>query len=191
MRFALALGSLMSPGLGQVIAGKRRAGYLWAVGGVLVLVICAVSVWGLLALVGVRIASAIDAARDPHARRPLALDIALVFIGPVLLVLPLRVYVVEAFRAPSSSMYPTLEIGDHVFIDKLARTPARGDVFVFHHPCDPEKDYIKRVVGLAGDHVEVRCNVLYLNGAAVPSKLVERAARELRGDEPDGQLTGG
>jgi signal peptidase I len=106
----------------------------------------------------------------------------------VLIALALRAFVIEAFKIPSSSMYPTLEIGDHIFVNKFIygvripwtrtklfelRGPKRGEVIVFMYPCDPERDYIKRVVALSGDSVEVRCNVVFVNGLAVPSKLVE------------------
>ncbi|MGE5183141.1 MAG: signal peptidase I [Acidobacteriota bacterium] len=105
----------------------------------------------------------------------------------VLIALALRAFVIEAFKIPSSSMYPTLEIGDHIFVNKFiygvripytmtkffeVRGPERSEVIVFIYPCDPDRDYIKRVVALAGDTVEVRCNVVYVNGQAVPNELV-------------------
>ena len=83
-------------------------------------------------------------------------------------------------------MYPTLEIGDHIFVNKFIygvripwtttklfelRGPKRGEVIVFIYPCDPDRDYIKRVIALAGQSVEVRCNVVYVDGVAVPSEL--------------------
>jgi signal peptidase I len=117
----------------------------------------------------------------------------------ILIALALRAFVVEAFKIPSSSMYPTLEIGDHIFVNKFIygvripwtntklfelRGPHRGEVIVFIYPCDPERDYIKRVVAVANDTVEVRCNVVYVNGKAVPNKLVEPApVQEQRGDK--------
>ena len=106
----------------------------------------------------------------------------------ILIALALRAFVIEAFKIPSSSMYPTLEIGDHIFVNKFIygvripwtrtkffelRGPHRGEVIVFIYPCDPDRDYIKRVVAVAGDTVEVRCNIVYVNGTPVPSKLVE------------------
>src|SRR4051812_9704462 len=105
----------------------------------------------------------------------------------VLIALALRAFVIEAFKIPSSSMYPTLEIGDHIFVNKFIygvripwtntklfelRSPKRGEVIVFMQPCMPDKDYIKRVVATAGQSVEVRCNVLFVDGKAVESKLV-------------------
>lgn len=105
----------------------------------------------------------------------------------ILIALALRAFVVEAFKIPSSSMYPTLEIGDHIFVNKFIyglripwtdtklfefRAPKRGEVIVFKMPCEPDRDYIKRVVAVGGDKVEVRCNVVYVNGVAVQSELV-------------------
>jgi signal peptidase I len=117
----------------------------------------------------------------------------------VLIALALRAFVIEAFKIPSSSMYPTLEIGDHIFVNKFIygiripwtrtkffelRGPQRGEVIVFIYPCDPDRDYIKRVVALAGDTVEVRCNVVYVNGVAVPSDL-EASPAKLSSDAPN------
>jgi signal peptidase I len=83
---------------------------------------------------------------------------------------------VRLFKVPSSSMYPTLQIGDHVAIETL--TPRwspieRGEVIVHVYPCDPQRDYLKRVVAVAGDTVEIRCNVVYVNGVAIPNTLVD------------------
>jgi len=107
----------------------------------------------------------------------------------VLIALALRAFVIEAFKIPSSSMYPTLEIGDHIFVNKFIygvripwtntklfelRGPHRGEVIVFIQPCEPDKDYIKRVIATAGDSVEVRCDVVYVNDKAIPAQVVER-----------------
>src|ERR1700759_2247167 len=104
-------------------------------------------------------------------------------LEPVATALALRAFVVEAFKIPSSSMYPTLEINDHIFVNKFIygvripwtttklfalRGPPRGEVIVFIYPCDPDRDYIKRVVATAGQTVETRCGVLYVDGVAVP-----------------------
>jgi signal peptidase I len=105
----------------------------------------------------------------------------------IVIALLLRSFVIEAFKIPSASMIPTMEIGDHIFVNKFLygiripftktklfewRKPERGEVIVFMNPCTPEKDFIKRVVALAGDTVEVRCDILYVNGVAVPHELV-------------------
>ena len=76
----------------------------------------------------------------------------------------IRAFVIEAFRIPSGSMAPTLESGDHVFLDKTSRTPERGDVVVYRLPSDPSKEYVKRVIGLPGDLVVTSGNSLAING---------------------------
>lgn len=89
----------------------------------------------------------------------------------VLVAVGIRTFVVEAFKIPSPSMYPTLNVGDNIFVNKFVygplvpftsrrlfngRLPERGEVVVFVFPSDPSKDFIKRVVGLPGDRVWVR-----------------------------------
>jgi signal peptidase I len=101
----------------------------------------------------------------------------------VLVALALRVFLVEPFRVPTSSMAPTLLAGDHILVDKLvygpripftelrflARAePRRGDVVVFGDPRDGGRDLVKRVVGVAGDVVELRDQVLLVNGVPQP-----------------------
>ena len=95
----------------------------------------------------------------------------------------LRAFVVEAFQIPSGSMIPTLLVGDHIFVAKFSYgitvpftdkklldlgLPQRGDVIVFKYPGDPSIDYIKRVVGLPGDVVEVRMDQVFINGKPMP-----------------------
>ncbi len=111
-------------------------------------------------------------------------------LAAVMIALALRAFVIEAFKIPSSSMYPTLEIGDHIFVNKFIygvripwtntklfelRGPKRGEVIVFMQPCETERDYIKRVVATEGQTVEVRCNVVYIDDVPVKSELVAEA----------------
>ena len=114
----------------------------------------------------------------------------------ILLALIIRTFLVQAYKIPSGSMEPTLLVGDHLLVDKLAygiRMPDtllgltpfsatipyghyvvdlspvhRGDVVVFVFPLDPSKDFIKRVIGVAGDVVAVKSGKVYLNGAEMP-----------------------
>jgi signal peptidase I len=103
----------------------------------------------------------------------------------IAIALVLRAFVVEAFQIPSGSMIPTLEVGDHIFVSKFAyglgipftnvkilelNQPERGDVIVFKYPIDPSTDYIKRVVGLPGDVVEVRQHEVFINGHPMPRR---------------------
>lgn len=97
----------------------------------------------------------------------------------VILAMFIRTFVVQAFKIPSGSMKETLQIGDHILVNKFiygvklpflqttiipVKNPARGDIVVFEFPEDPDKDFIKRVVGVAGDVVEVRNKQVYVNG---------------------------
>lgn len=101
----------------------------------------------------------------------------------VLVALTLRAFVFEAFKIPSGSMIPTLEINDQIFVNKYIyglrvpftflkffewNEPKRGEVIVFIYPEDHSKDYIKRVVGLPGDTIEMRAGQLYINEQPVP-----------------------
>lgn len=110
----------------------------------------------------------------------------------VLVALLLRAFVVEAFKIPSGSMIPTLAIGDHIFVNKFLyglripfttvrffewRKPQRGEVIVFIWPVDPSKDFIKRIIAIEGDTIEVRSDVVYVNGKPVPH-------HEIPGDFP-------
>ncbi len=101
----------------------------------------------------------------------------------LLLALFIRTFVVQAFKIPSGSMIPTLLVGDHILVNKFVygipipftdkklvefKKPARGEIIVFRFPKDPSKDFIKRVVGVAGDKVAMRDGQLIINGDPVP-----------------------
>jgi signal peptidase I len=106
----------------------------------------------------------------------------------VTIALLLRAFVVEAFQIPSGSMIPTLEVGDHIFVSKFAYgigipftnkkilkygQPKRGDVIVFKFPKQQEIDYIKRVVALPGETIEVRRNEVFIDGRPMPREEVK------------------
>lgn len=100
----------------------------------------------------------------------------------ILLALFIRTFIVQAFKIPSGSMLPTLKIGDHLLVNKFSyglklpftgtvvipwKDPQRGDVVVFRFPKDRSIDYIKRVVGVPGDIVEIKNKRVYINGTAI------------------------
>lgn len=129
---------------------------------------------------------ALDALWAEHLQaraKPLWREYAEMTAAAVLVALLVRAFVVEAFRIPSGSMAPTLLAGDHVFVSKLAYgvrlpfthlrlfglgEPRRGDVVVFESPRAPSADLVKRIVAVPGDVVELREQVLYVNGVPQP-----------------------
>lgn len=89
------------------------------------------------------------------------------FIIAILLALVIRTFVVQAFKIPSGSMLPTLQIGDHILVNKFLydfTLPKRGDIIVFKFPQDESRDFIKRVIGLPGETLEIRGKDVRING---------------------------
>jgi signal peptidase I len=98
----------------------------------------------------------------------------------------LRQNVIEAFQIPSGSMLPTLVPGDRFFAIKgpTARSPARGDIVVFVSPPEPSQDFVKRVIGIAGDRVELDGYTVRVNGSALEETKLEDADYVGSGPEP-------
>ncbi len=100
-------------------------------------------------------------------RKPLWREYAEVIVLALVAAAILRIFVVSAYRVSSSSMEDTLMTGDYIFVNKLAykyREPKTGDIIVFEYPLNRQKDYIKRVVALGGQTVEVIDKILYVDG---------------------------
>lgn len=79
-------------------------------------------------------------------------------------------------RVDGESMEPTLQTGEYVIINRLSYkfgSPQRGDIIVFHFPRDPREEYIKRVIGLPGDQVEVKNGTVYINGQALDESYLD------------------
>ena len=147
------------------------------------------------------------------ARRPAAakqtrsgglLESVKTVVYALLIAVGIRTFVVEPFNIPSGSMLPTLQIGDYLFVSKVAYgysyasfpfaphvfsgripawTPKQGDVAVFKWPGDDSTDYIKRVIGVPGDRIQVREGQLYINGTLVPRKPEGDYLAEDRGQQ--------
>ncbi len=126
--------------------------------------------------------------RSNEAKQPWWVEYSISFFPVILIVFLLRSFLVEPFKIPSSSMVPTLLVGDFILVNKFTYgirlpvanrkllelgSPQRGDVMVFRYPDDPSLDYIKRVVGLPGDRVEYRNKRLSINGSPVPLRQIE------------------
>jgi signal peptidase I len=119
----------------------------------------------------------------------------------VLLALFIRTFVVQAFKIPSGSMEPTLLIGDHILVSKFIygiklpftektliplSDPKRDDVVVFIYPVDRTKDFIKRVIGLPGETIEIRNGKIYINGKIYDDKFGQYTPSEVKGTPPGG-----
>jgi signal peptidase I len=130
-------------------------------------------------------------------------DIVKVVIQALVLAFFVRVFLFQPFNIPSGSMIPTLLVGDYLFVSKYAygysrysfpfgpnlfsgrvwsAEPKRGDVVVFKLPRDNETDYIKRVIGLPGDEIQMIHGVLHINGEAVKKEKIE----DVTLDDPSG-----
>jgi len=126
--------------------------------------------------------------RPALAKQPWWVEYSVSFFPVILIVFLLRSFLVEPFKIPSSSMVPTLLVGDFILVNKFTYgirlpvankkvmelgSPRRGDVMVFRYPEDPSLDYIKRVVGLPGDRIEYRNKRLFINGTQVPVRQID------------------
>jgi signal peptidase I len=117
----------------------------------------------------------------------------------LLIALTVRTFAYEPFNIPSSSMVPSLLIGDFLFVSKFSygygsegtfwgfipfsgriwkSEPKRGDIIVFKKPRDPSIDYIKRLIGLPGDSIQMRQGILYINGVPVERSILPTLAEE-------------
>ncbi|HJU19933.1 MAG TPA: signal peptidase I [Stellaceae bacterium] len=122
------------------------------------------------------------------------LDTIKTVVYAVLIALGVRTFAYEPFNIPSGSMIPTLLVGDYLFVSKfsygysryslpfglplfsgrfLFHPPQRGDVAVFRLPSDPSIDYIKRIIGLPGDSIQVKNSILYINGKPAPRQQIQ------------------
>lgn len=134
-------------------------------------------------------------------RRPRIVDaiieIVTTVVLAVILYLVIQTFIVQTFRVEQESMMTTLEPGQHLLIDKL--TPrfddySRGDVVVFHPPTDASMDgtpYIKRVIGVAGDHIEVKDEHAWVNGVQLTEPYVNGYPTEPTGGETEWDVPAG
>jgi len=139
-----------------------------------------------------------DAANSLEKKKSVWREYAEIILIALMLALPVRAFVFQAFKIPSGSMLDTLLVGDHLLVNKFlygpkipfthtyiyqGEDPRIGDVVVFEFPDDPSMDYIKRVVGCPGDTLEMRNRMLYRNGQIVNEPYVRYTpTRDVRRD---------
>lgn len=125
------------------------------------------------------------------SKRPgCVIDYARSFFPVLLAVFVLRSFIVEPYRIPSGSLKPTLETGDFIIANKFIyglrlpvwhqkmlniKEPKTGDIMIFRFPPNPSINYIKRVIGVPGDHIEYKNKVLSINGKTMPQTLIGHA----------------
>lgn len=183
--------SLIQPGLGQLYNGEIRKALIFYLLPLLLVpagILCIhaefirvfMATYMLLALTYYYFAvsdSIKTAKKYKNQYEPKRFNKAYVYIGAYILIAivttslsaVMKSNFVQAFKISSAAMEPTLLLGDHVLTDRSqsARKPNRGDLIVFEYPEDPTKDFIKRVVALSGDTIEIRNKELIVNGKEV------------------------
>ncbi|MDA8083836.1 MAG: signal peptidase I [Nitrospiraceae bacterium] len=117
-----------------------------------------------------------------------------------LIAIVIRTFIIQAFKIPSGSMLETLQIGDHILVNKIVlgtpvdipftnislfrmpglRKPGRGEIIVFKYPEDTKRDFIKRVIAIGGDTVESRDKVVYVNGRKLVEPYVQHVDPDIR-----------
>ncbi len=112
----------------------------------------------------------------------------------------IRTYFIQAFKIPSGSMLETLQLGDHLFVNKFlygtkvpftnnkvwrVREIQRGDVVVFKYPVEPKKDFVKRTIGLPGDEVEIHNKIVFINNVQLSEPYSQHKDSRIFPDNPD------
>ena len=133
----------------------------------------------------------------PARARSTAREYVEVVLVAVIFALFVRTFLLQAFVVPTPSMEETVLVGDHLVVNKFIfarhvwgrflpyREIARGDVFVFKFPEDPQRDFIKRAIALPGDVLEIRDKHVYVDGLAVPEPRANHSDPHVWGDDRD------
>jgi len=113
------------------------------------------------------------------------------FAVALILALIIRTFLVQSFHIPSGSMIPSLLVGDFILVDKVTyhlREPDRGDVVVFHFPLNEDVYYIKRIVGVPGDKLQIIDGKVYINGKPCEYRSAGNYIYYEKGEKHDGEL---
>jgi len=175
--------SLVTPGLGQIYNGQFKKGVSYLVGFLFVYLVFSFLlftynglIFYLIVVLGVYLLILIDAVRGANKLKAITLKpfnnwyiyLIIFLLGNVVMLSLLRWTVrnniARPYKMPASSMAPTLLPGDHLIADmRIYKKPQRGDIIIFEFPKDPSKDFIKRVISMEGEKVEVIENKIYIN----------------------------
>lgn len=127
-----------------------------------------------------------------NKKRPLVIEYARAFFPVLLLVFCIRSFVAQPYRVPTSSLAPTVLPGDFIFVNQYhygvrfpvwnkklisVGEPTHGQIALFPYPVDPAMTFIKRVIGLPGDHISYINKTLYINGIKQPKKFIKEVTR--------------
>jgi signal peptidase I len=133
-----------------------------------------------------------EEAEAPKKRKTIFFEYGEVLVTALVLALIIRAFAIQAFTIPSGSMIPTLLIGDYVLVNKFVygpripftdkrffslRGPERGEIIVFKYPRNHKRDFIKRVIGVPGDVLEVRNKIVYVNGERFENSFTQHVDR--------------
>ena len=177
--------SLVTPGLGQVYNGQFKKGLSFLVVFYLVYIVFSFllftfygMIFYLMIVIGCFLFILVDAVRGAIKFKAITLKsynkwyiYLIIFLLSNVAIRPLlswtiRSNIAKAYKIPSSGMEPSLLVGDHLVADMRiykSQKPQRGDLIIFEFPKDPSKDFIKRVIGMEGEKVEIVSNKIYLN----------------------------
>ncbi len=177
--------SLVTPGLGQIYNGQFRKGISFLIGFLLAYILFSFLLFNfygmifyLIIMLGLYGFIFIDAFRGANELKAIALMpynkwyiYLIVFLLSSMLIRPLLAWTIRnniarAYKIPSSAMEPTLLVGDHLIADMRiykSEKPKRGDIIIFEFPKDPSKDFIKRVIGMEGEKVELVNNKIHID----------------------------
>ncbi len=140
-----------------------------------------------------------ESASTSDFRKSVAREYLESIVVALMLALFIRTFIVQAFKIPSSSMESNLLVGDHLLVNKLVYSPSwgwledrllakrevrRGHVVIFKFPDDPERDFIKRVIGLPGETVEIRDKAVYINGEKLDEPYTQYIEPLIKREDP-------
>jgi len=183
-----ALLTLLAPGGGHFLVGRFRRGVLWvAIGAAFTLSIPLTMIIGVAGSFLTRFAAAADVLRVED-RRPAWKPVVAGWVGLIVFAVVwspvVRTYYTRAYTIPSGAMEPTLLVGDYVMTNNIGYRlidPQRGDIIVFKYPQDERRDFIKRIIAMPGETVQVRGSQVFVNGQALHEPYIKRTDSPLPG----------